>query len=99
MTSSAYDRSLESEADLVSIEYLKNANIDFRPFAEFLFRLSLEESSIQKSMQLVSSHPGSEERAKTILEADDAYNEDSRPLMTEQEWKSLQSGFMIQTEE
>jgi len=96
LTSSAYDRSLESEADLVSIEYLKNANIDFRPFAEFLFRLSLEESSIQQSMQLMSSHPGSEDRAKAILENSENYEGKSRPLMTDQKWKLFQTAFVNQ---
>lgn len=93
LTSSAYDRKLETEADLTSIIYLKKANIDFRPFAEFLFRLSLEESSLQQSMQLLSSHPGSEERAKAILENNKDYNEDARPLMTEEEWLLLKKEF------
>lgn len=90
LTSSAYDRKLESEADLTSVKYLKNANIDFRPFAEFLFRLSLDHSSHQAYMQLVSSHPGSEERAKTILENNEDYDETTRPIMTSEKWESLQ---------
>jgi len=86
LTSSAYDRTLESEADLTSIEYLKNADIDYRPFAEFLFRLSLEESDFQQGMQLLSSHPASEERATAILEKNEYDENSSRPLMTEEKW-------------
>ncbi len=96
LTSTAYDRTLESEADLISVKYLQKADIDFRPFADFLFRLSLEESSIQQSMQLLSSHPASEERAKAILEDNENYEEPSRPLMTEKEWKTLQENFVDQ---
>jgi len=89
LTSSAYDRSLESEADLTALEYLKNAEIDPTPFAEFLFRLSLEESELQGSLELLSTHPGSEDRAKAIMEQ---YGDGltSRPLMTVDRWKSLQ---------
>ena len=35
LSSSAYDRTLEKEADIASVEYMLNANIDPKPFADF----------------------------------------------------------------
>lgn len=93
LTSSAYDRSLESEADITSVSYLQNAKIDPKPFADFLFRLSLEENQSMQSLQLMSSHPASEERAKTILDNQDLDKEETQPLMTEEKWKTLQMSF------
>lgn len=93
LTSSAYDRSLESEADLTSVTYLENADIDPSPFADFLFRLSMEESEGMQSLQLMSSHPASEERAKTILETKTIDKNTVRPLMTEEKWKALKLSY------
>jgi len=93
LTSSAYDRKLESEADLTSVKYLKKADIDFRPFAEFLFRLSLDDSKHQKHLQILSSHPGSEDRATSILEENKNYAEVTRPIMPNEKWISLQDSF------
>ena len=96
LTSSAYDRSLESEADQISVEYLQNADIDSRPFAEFLFRLSLDEDERLQHLQLMSSHPVSEERAKSILD-NLLFDEGSlRPLMTLEKWNSFKENFISQ---
>jgi len=96
LTSSAYDRSLESEADQLSVEYLQNADIDSRPFAEFLFRLSLDEDERLSQLQLMNSHPASEERAKSILE-NQLFDEGSlRPLMSVEKWNALKANFINQ---
>jgi predicted Zn-dependent protease len=96
LTSSAYDRSLESEADQISVEFLQNADIDSRPFAEFLFRLSLDEDERLSQLQLMSSHPASEERAKSILD-NLLFDEGSlRPLMSDSKWKDLKENLINQ---
>ena len=66
LSSSAYDRNLEREADMESVNYMINANIDPRPFADFLYELSLD-NELHKYTYWVSTHPESEARAKTIL--------------------------------
>ena len=91
LTSSAYDRSLESEADLTSIEYLNNAKIDHRPLAEFMFRLSLDQGNVSRNVELFSSHPASEDRAKYILEENKDIELTFEPIMSEEKWKAYQA--------
>ncbi|MCF8320039.1 MAG: M48 family metallopeptidase [Flavobacterium sp.] len=67
LSSSAYDRTLEKEADMVSVDYLLNANINPEPFADFMFELA-QQKDLSDSLYWVSSHPESEERAKYILD-------------------------------
>jgi predicted Zn-dependent protease len=66
LSSSAYDRSLETEADATAISYLENANIDPMEMANFLYRLSEENNN--NYLIWLSSHPDSKERAKEIIE-------------------------------
>jgi beta-barrel assembly-enhancing protease len=66
LSSSAYDRSLESEADQLAVTYLENAKIDPMEMANFLYRLSEENNN--NYLIWLSSHPDSKERAKEIIE-------------------------------
>jgi predicted Zn-dependent protease len=66
LTSSAYDRSLEREADMESVRYMLKAKIDPRPFADFMYDLSLD-NEMHKYTYLITTHPESENRAKYIL--------------------------------
>lgn len=67
LSSSAFDRSLEEEADETAVDYLINAKIDPKPFADFLYKLALKENETTKYLSWVSTHPESKERAKDIL--------------------------------
>lgn len=66
LSSSAYDRNLEREADIESVKYMLNANIDPRPFADFMYELALN-NELHKYTYWISTHPESEERAKYML--------------------------------
>lgn len=66
LTSSAYDRSLEKDADLKAVEYMKNAGLDVKAFADFLYRLG-EENEGPVNLTWISTHPDPKERAKYIL--------------------------------
>jgi predicted Zn-dependent protease len=67
LSSSAYDRTLEKEADMASVDYLLTADINPEPFADFMFELA-QQKDLSDSLYWISSHPESEERAKYILE-------------------------------
>jgi len=67
LSSSAYDRTLEKEADMASVDYLLKANINPEPFADFMFELA-QQNEMADSLYWISSHPESEERAKYILD-------------------------------
>jgi beta-barrel assembly-enhancing protease len=67
MSSSAYDRDMEREADITAVDYLIKANINPEPFANFLYRLSFDEKKITNQIYWISTHPDSKERAERIV--------------------------------
>jgi beta-barrel assembly-enhancing protease len=88
LSSSAYDRSLETEADMESVKYMLNANIDPRPFADFLYELSLD-NELHKYTYWVSTHPESEARAKTILNYLKTKKIKSKSILTKEAWEDF----------
>jgi predicted Zn-dependent protease len=86
LSSSAYDRSLEQEADLKSVEYMMNANIDPRPFADFMYELSID-NELHKYTYWISTHPESEARAKYILNRIKGKKIKSKPILTKKSWE------------
>lgn len=67
LSSSAYDRTLEKEADMESVNYLLKANINPEPMADFMFQLAQQEA-LPNAFSWILTHPESEERAKYILD-------------------------------
>jgi predicted Zn-dependent protease len=67
LSSSAYDRSLEKDADLKAVDYMKAAKMNPDRFADFLDRLAGDEE-VPEMMQWLSTHPDSKERARYIRE-------------------------------
>ena len=67
LSSTAYDRKLEKEADITSVNYMIKAKIDPKPMADFMYQMAQDNQS-EKYMEWISDHPDSEERAKYILE-------------------------------
>lgn len=90
LTSSAYDRSLEKEADITSVEYMLKAKIDPAPFADFLYEMSFDKGILNDALSWISTHPESEERAKYILEYIKGINVKSKKILTPIEWISFQ---------
>ena len=89
ISSSAYDRTLEKEADLASVDYMIKAQIDPKPMADFMFQMA-QDSEVSKSMYWISSHPESEERAKYILDYIKGKKLKNKATISEEAWKTLQ---------
>ncbi|HAQ18253.1 MAG TPA: peptidase M48 [Prolixibacteraceae bacterium] len=68
LSSTAYDRKLETEADLTAVDYLEKAGIDPEPFANFLYSLADETKNLPSQIYWISTHPESKERAEKIIE-------------------------------
>ena len=89
LSSTAYDRSLEKEADIKSVDYLLNAHINPEPFANFLFKLADDESKVEKNLSWIKTHPDSRERAEYIIE----YSKDKvrtfKPILTQATWDTF----------
>lgn len=90
LSSSAYDRALEKEADITSINYLINADIDPKPMADFMYQMA-QNSTLDASLYWIADHPESEERAKYILEYIKGKKLKSKPTLSEKEWKTFKN--------
>ncbi len=94
LSSSAFDRSLEREADIKAVEYLIQANVNPEPFANFLFQLSQDEHEAMKYFAWASTHPDSEERAKYVLELCKNSTVEYEPILSEDNWRKLKDNLM-----
>ena len=88
LSSSAYDRKLEKEADIASVKYMIEAKIDPRPMADFMYQMA-QDIRIDKNMYWIADHPESEERAKYILEYIKGKKLKSKETITEKDWKTF----------
>ncbi|VAW27151.1 hypothetical protein MNBD_BACTEROID06-554 [hydrothermal vent metagenome] len=89
LTSSAYDRSLEEEADFKSVDYLIKADIDPTAFADFLYTLGGDNPDTEEIMSWVSTHPYSKERAEEIITYSKKKNYKAKQVLNPATWKIL----------
>lgn len=89
LSSSAFDRNLEKEADIKAVDYLLKAKIDPKPFANFLFKLADTENEATKYLSWISTHPDSKERAEYILEYSKEKKIDYESVLSAETWKRL----------
>jgi beta-barrel assembly-enhancing protease len=95
LSSSAFDRSLEREADIKAVDYMVNAEIDPEPFANFLYKLATEENELPEYAKWVSTHPDSRERAEYVIEYSTSMGNstDYKPVLSNDTWSKLQDEF------
>lgn len=89
LSSTAYDRTLEKEADLQSVKYLLNANINPEPMADFMYELAQKEE-IPSGLSWISTHPESEERANYILDYLKGKKYQKHQTLSAKSWKLFQ---------
>ena len=91
LSSSAFDRSLEKEADIKAVDYLVNANLNPEPFADFLYKLSDTEHEATKYLTWISTHPDSKERAEYIIEYGKGKKTEYKPVLSIETWDKLKT--------
>ena len=89
LSSTAYDRNLESDADLTGADYLMQADIDPEAFAAFLYRMSSREKDYPKQIFWISTHPGAEERAKAIIQYISDKEYEKKMILDSAQWSRL----------
>jgi predicted Zn-dependent protease len=89
LSSSAFDRSLEKEADIKAVDYLIKAKINPNPFADFLFKLSEIENDATQYLTWISTHPDSKERAEYIIEYSKDKKSNYSALISIATWEKL----------
>lgn len=92
LSSSAFDRKLEKEADIKAVDYLCKAKIDPTAFANFLYRLAKEENSASKYISWISTHPESKNRAEYIIAYSKSKKIKPQYIITKSTWTALQNG-------
>ena len=91
LSSSAFDRSLEKEADIKAVDYLINANVNPELFADFLYKLSDSEHEATKYFTWISTHPDSKERAEYIIEYSKGKLTEYKPILSNETWDKLKA--------
>ncbi|MFH6966158.1 M48 family metallopeptidase [Flavobacterium sp. FlaQc-28] len=93
LSSTAYDRSLEKEADITSVEYMLKAKIDPAPFADFLYDMSFDKN-FEGALSWISTHPESEARAKYILEYIKGKKLEKKKILSQEEWDGFKKSIV-----
>jgi predicted Zn-dependent protease len=89
LSTSAFDRALEKEADIKAVDYLVAAEVNPEPFADFLYKLSAKENEATKYFKWISTHPESKERAAYIIEYSKDKKTDFKPIVAAETWKKV----------
>ncbi|MDA0309669.1 MAG: M48 family metallopeptidase [Bacteroidetes bacterium] len=89
LSSSAYDRGLEKEADLKSVEYLKNAGINPNAMIGVMEKLETEIQSDLPSW--LGSHPDLSERKEYLKKATEHIVLTEKPVLDVAAWEGLKT--------
>lgn len=86
LSSSAYDRELEREADKTAVLYLEKAQINPEYFANLLLAFGKKSSTLPKEFYWISSHPESKERAGLVLQLKNKSLKNYYPVIATSTW-------------
>ena len=86
LSSNAFSREMEKEADLTGLAYLEKAHIDPKPMAEFL---GLLDDGVPSGLEWLSTHPVSKDRKEYILKRINAEKKDYQPIIAPSTWEQL----------
>ena len=89
LSSSAFDRSLEKEADIKAVDYLVSAKVNPESFANFLYKLSNKEHFATEYLTWFGTHPDSKERAEYIIEYSKNKLTNYESILSNETWKKL----------
>jgi predicted Zn-dependent protease len=92
LSSSAFDRSQESEADLFAVEMMAKSSIDPEHLGSFLFRLDQVNGDMPDELVWISTHPNSKERAAEIIAKKKEYTFQVKPIL-KTSWDDVQKIF------
>lgn len=88
LSSSAFSREMEREADLTGVDYLQKANISPIPFAKFI---GTTDDMDLSALKWISSHPMPKERRKYILQHIDNQKDTYKKVISENTWNELKN--------
>ena len=89
LSSTAFERKQESEADAISVKYMQNARVDPNGFAAIMQKLADMHPGTPSAMEWISTHPDSKKRAETILSLINTNQHNYKPLLDDDEWQVI----------
>jgi beta-barrel assembly-enhancing protease len=98
LSSTAFDRELENEADMDAVHMMAKADIDPEHLANLLFRFSQEQKSVATGFKWLNTHPDSQDRSSMILELRKKEKYTVIPIAGEKEWTALLKSFAEEVE-
>lgn len=90
LSSLAFDRNLEREADIKAIEYLMNARVNPAGLADFMYKMGQQEEDTNQILSWLSTHPAPSERASYILEKIEDEAIMYEQILSKQTWSRVQ---------
>ncbi len=81
----SYSREAETAADRSAIELLQEADLKFGGLSSFFERLAKEGEDLPAALQMLSTHPSSEERARLTQ----GLKDNGRTALSEAEWRAV----------
>jgi len=91
LSSRAFDRSLEKEADIKAVNYMITAKVNPESFANFFYKISEKEHQLSKYLKWINTHPDSKTRAKYILDYIKEKNSDYEPIIAKGTWNKIKN--------
>lgn len=89
LSSSAYDRKLEKEADIKAVDYMVKAEIAPDHLADFLYRLGANNPDDLRYLSWISTHPDSKERAEYIVSYAKGKVKNTKSLLANSTWQQM----------
>lgn len=90
LAGSAYDRSLEEEADLAALDYLRNAKLDPSGLTDFLENLEDPTASLDY-LEWISTHPNTGTRINYLEKGLDDTSFKIEPVLGSEGWEELKT--------
>jgi beta-barrel assembly-enhancing protease len=95
MTSTAFDRNFETEADLKAVDYLIKSRLNPVPFANFLRKMATKHDE-SSSLDWISTHPASKDRADYIAHYSLNKTVQYQQVLTKENWGNLKKAVTYQ---
>lgn len=93
LSSSAYDRSLESDADIMAVDLLLKSCINPAPFADILSRISETDDKTLEYISWINTHPEGKIRAENIRQHYKNEIIKNEKLLSEVTWDKIKLEF------
>jgi len=91
LSSSAFERKQESEADKFAVDCMVQAHINPKGFSNFMMKIAKIQAGMPDAMEWISSHPDSKKRAEVIRSLYNSDNIQADPVISDEEWASFKA--------